>query len=131
MWTLALGLVLMSPNASHQQQRPNDEVAKREPPRGSVSVALGITGIVVAAPLVLTGGVFWYGTDAPSFGVSLLSAGVVAASLGTAGVVVGAHLNGKWKAWAARNPGHASRLSLSPTGWACREGFSFGVAGRF
>jgi hypothetical protein len=131
MWTLALGLVWMSPDASHQQQRPNYEVAEREPPRGSVAVALGITGIVMAAPLVLTGSVFWYGTDAPSLGVPLLSAGVVAASLGTAGVIVGAHLNGKWKAWTARNPGYASRLSLTPTGWASRDGFSFGVAGRF
>jgi hypothetical protein len=124
MRTLALWLVLAS------NEPP--EVADLEPPRGRVALGLGIPSTVVGVPLVLTGAVFLTAGHTPdSFGGGLLGAGVAAVSLGTVSVIVGAHRNGKWNAWAARNPGRVSRLSLGPTGWAGRESFGFAIVGRF
>jgi hypothetical protein len=131
MRTLVLGLMLMSPEpATVVDPDP-------EPPRGRVAVGLGIAGIVVGTPMVLTGGVFSENPGTPEtgqrpspIGPIVLGTGIAAAALGTIGVIVGAHLNGKWKAWAARNPERVSRLQLAPTGWAGRESFGFAIAGR-
>jgi hypothetical protein len=135
MRTLALGLALMS-------NEPPPEVADPEPRRGHVAVGLGIAGIVAGAPMVLTGGVFLLNPgrppmpsagvqQPPPIGPIILGTGIATATLGAVGVIVGAHLNGKWKAWVARNPGRVSRLQLAPTGWAGRESFGFAIAGRF
>lgn len=135
MRTLALGLALMS-------NEPPPEVADPEPRRGRVAVGLGIAGIVAGAPMVLTGGVFFLSPGKPStpsagappplpIGLIILGTGIATATLGAVGVIVGAHLNGKWKAWVARNPARVSRLQLVPTGWAGRESFGFAIVGRF
>jgi hypothetical protein len=133
---LGLGLALMS-------NEPPQEVADPEPHRGRVAVGLGIAGIVAGAPMVITGGVLWLNPGRPvepspgerpsrsPIPPILLGTGLATAALGAVGVIVGAHLNGKWKAWAARNPGRVSRLELAPTGWAGRESFGFAIAGRF
>ena len=51
MWSLALGLALMS-------NEPPPQVADPEPPRGRVAVGLGIAGLVAGTPMMLVGGVF-------------------------------------------------------------------------
>jgi hypothetical protein len=132
MRTLALGLMLMS-NEPAALVDPDPE-----PPRGRVAVGLGIAGIIAGAPMVLTGSVFSVnpghpveGQRPPPIGPIVLGTGIATASLGAIGVIVGAHLNGKWKAWTARNPERVSRLQLAPTGWAGRESFGFVIVGRF
>jgi hypothetical protein len=132
MRTLALGLMLMS-NEPATVVDPDPE-----PPRGRVAVGLGIAGIVVGAPMVLTGSVFFEnpgkpvtGEEPPPIGPIVLGTGIATAGLGTIGVIVGAYLNGKWKTWAARNPERMSRLALAPTGWVARESFGIAIAGRF
>jgi hypothetical protein len=127
---LALALVL---------NEPAPQVADPEPPRGRVAVGLGIAGIVAGAPMVITGGVLFLNPGHPVPGVPqpagpgpiILGTGIASAGFGAIGLIVGAHLNGKWKAWAARNPDRVSRLELVPLGWAKRESFGFAIAGRF
>lgn len=135
MRTLALALTLLS-------SEPPSEAADPEPPRGHVAVGLGIAGIVAGAPMVITGCVFWLNPgrpvdrspgahSPPPLGSILLGTGIATAALGTVGVIVGAHLDGKWKAWLARNPARASRLQLAPTGWVGRESVGLAITGRF
>lgn len=135
MQTLALSLALMI-------NPPPPEEPDPEPRRGRVALGLGIAGIVAGAPMVLTGSVFLLipgrpptpapgETLPPPLGPIILGTGLACVTLGTVGVVVGAHLSGKWKAWAARNPGRVSRLELAPSGWAGRESFGLVLTGRF
>ena len=122
MWSLALSLALMS-------NEPPPQAAAPEPPRGHVAVGLGIAGIAFTAnpgsPKVDAT------AQRPPLGSILLGTGFATAGLGAIGIIVGCHLNGKWKAWAARHPDRASRLQLAPSGWAGRESFGFVIGGRF
>jgi hypothetical protein len=131
---LALGLALASappeygPALPQGQQQPNVESRAAEPPRGRLAIGFGIAGVVLGTPMIQAGIPLAILTDAPIIGLIPLGVGIGLVALGTTGIVIGSKRNKAWRKWASSN---GSRAKLTPSGWANRGGFGFGVAGRF
>jgi hypothetical protein len=89
---------------------------------GGVTLPLGLATIGTVIP-EFTDPIL----NTPNFAYGVVTWGAVSAAAGIAMLTVGA---AQAKRHRARR-GHETRVELTPTSWARRDGFGFGVAGRF